>query len=264
MTVTALPDYSTVNGCPRVRLTATSTLGGSAWVSLWRVHADGSRYRVIVDRNARLTGGSWTGFDYHAPLNVMVTYEATTASETGVSGLAWVSSDSGWLVHATDPDRSMRIEFLPDDGLGDDEFASKAGVFEIVGSDRPASVWDDSVTISSSARLGFLAEDAGSAQALLRSGGPLLLNLPEAWDVTWRWVQAKSMTLQRNAGVVAFGGKAGYPYRHLSFSYTWVQQPRIDLTPQWSYDDTSTAFVSLNALEAAYATLDNLITDTRV
>ena len=250
---------------PFVQLSVASTLGGSEWVSLWRTHADGSRYRVLVDRNARLTGGSLVGLDRHCPFGQVVTYSAGTASETSAGVAAVLLSDTPWLIHASETALSMPVEYVPDDGFGDDDYASTAGVFEIVGGNRPAVVWDDTVTVTSSVRLGFLAEDARQrAAALLRSGGPLLLNMPSGWDVDWRWVQGKSVKFERNAGVTAAGGKAGYPYRYLSCSYTWVDTPDVDLTPQWTYDDLPGAFATLNALEAAYATLDDLILDNRI
>lgn len=260
LTVTAVPGW---DPAPRVQLSVASTLGGSDWVSVWRIHSDGSRNRVLVDRNARLTGGTWVGFDRHCPFGEVVAYEAQTASETSAQVSTALMGASPWLIHASDSTRSMLVEFLPEDGFGDDDYASSAGVFEVAGSDRPASVWDDTVTVTSSVRLGFLAAEAAKAALLLRSGGPLLLNMPPGWDVKWRWIQGKSVKVERNAGVTAAGGKAGYPYRYLSCSYTWIRQPDVDLTPSWSYDDLPDAFPSLTALEAAYATLDDLIVDRR-
>lgn len=250
---------------PFVRLTVSSTLGGSAWLSLVRTHADGSQYRVLVDRNARLAGGTWVGLDRCCPFGQVVTYTATTATESVTVTATPLLSSTPWLIHASETELSMPVEFVPDDGFGDDDYGSTAGVFEIVGSSRPASVWDDTVTVTSSVRLGFLANEARlHAASLLRSGGALLLNMPAGWDVDWRWIQPKSVKVERNAGVTALAGKAGYPYRYLSCSYTWVTQPDVDLTPRWTYDDLPSAFVSLNALESSYATLDDLILDSRL
>ena len=115
MTLTAVQE---LDDRPRVRLSVSTTLGGSAWVSLWRTHEDGSRFRVLVDRNARLTGGAWVGYDYHAPLaGHDVTYEAVTASESATAEV-FLDGVVPWLVHATNPDLSMPIEYVPEDGFG--------------------------------------------------------------------------------------------------------------------------------------------------
>lgn len=250
---------------PFVQLTVSSTLGGSAWLSLWRTHADGSRYRVLVDRDTRLAGGSWVGVDRHCPFGQVVSYSAETVSETSAGVVAVLLSDTPWVIHASETALSMPVEFVPEDGFGDDDYASTAGVFEVVRSIRPVTVWDDTVTVTSTVRLGFLAEQARQhAAALLRSGGPLLLNMPPGWDVDWRWIQGKSVKVERNEGRTAAGGKAGYPYRYLSCSYTWIDTPDVDLTPRWTYDSLPDAFASLTALEGSYATLDDLILDNRI
>jgi hypothetical protein len=263
MTLTTVAGQDGASDSPRIKVTLASTLGGSEWVTITRTHEDGESFRVITDRNARLSGGAWVGYDYHAPFGQMVSYTATTANETSAATPAVLLSDVTWLIHATDPTLSVPVEYLPEDALGDDNLGGSAGLFTIRGSDRPATVWDDTMVITSTVRAGFLPEQMPALYKLLRSGGPVLLNIPAGLDVDWRWI-APSAKIGRNLGKTAAGGAAGYPYRMLDIGYTWVRQPEIDLTPEWSYNTLEAAFPTLNALEAAYATLDAIITDTRI
>jgi hypothetical protein len=261
LTVTAAQDFSGVS--PRIRLDLASSLGGSEWVTINRTHENGDVHRVITDRNARLSGGAWVGYDYHCPFEADVEYHAVTALETSAAVTTSCLSPNAWLIHHSDPTLSVEVVYIPEDGFGDDDLGDGAAVFTIRGSDRPATVWDDTMAITSSVKLGILPEQQAQAMRLLRSGGPVLLNVPAGWDVDHRWIKPKAK-IARNLGRVANGGVAAYPYRMIEISYTWVRQPFVDLSPEWSYDTLDAAWVTLDALEAGYATLDDIITDTRI
>ncbi len=262
LTLTAVQDFS--GAAPRIKLDLSSTLLGSEWVSIMRTHEDGESYKVIMDSNSRLSSGLLSAaFDYHPPFEQELSYVAVTANETSNAVVVTARSTTAWLCHASDPTLSIEVAYIPEDGLGDDDVADGSGVFTIRGSNRPAVVWDDTVSITSSVRLGILPEQQSAVLKLARSGGPLLLNIPKGLDVDWRWIQPK-LKINRGLGKTASGGSQGYPYRMIEIGYTWVRQPDVDVVPEWSYADLNAAFPTLQASMDAYATIPDLVADKRI
>jgi hypothetical protein len=215
---------------------------------------------VLLENGARLAGGSWSGFDYHAPFNQLVTYAAQAAGfESAASTVTELPNDSTtWLIHASNPDLSL----IPDKvrEVGDLAYAVDAEQFDVYGSQYP-------VTVSS----GFRKAAAGSmvfvvaalsvpdVRALFADSGPILVNTPgvDGWDVSWAWVQPGAVTISNPANMT------GYPWRHVSFPFQVIGAPDIDVTPVWTCADVVATYATCAAVTAVYSTCANLTLDVR-
>jgi hypothetical protein len=258
VTLTVTPTVEAFVTPVRVRLNVVSTLGGNDRVTVTRVHDDGARWVVLTEQGARLASGSWVGYDYHFPALQTITYEATAGVESAVSTTVMVSLSSVWLHHPSDPALSVQAMFVPENGMGDDEVTSKAGVWDIVGSEFAVSVSDETLRTASSVSLAVEASQVPAVKALLRKGGPLLLVVP-GWDVSWRWIQP-----QGGVSIKVPGGRKAVPFRIVTIPYVVVDQPDVDLQSPWNYTLLGDAFASYTAMNAAYSSNENISTDTRV
>lgn len=263
LTVTAVVDFSLP---PRVRLDVASTTGGplpvpgGAPVAVVRVHEDGSRWPVLLENGARLGGGSWAGFDYHAPFNQLITYVAQAAGfESAQSVVTELVNDSTtWLIHASDPSLSL----IPDKvrEIGDLTYASDAEQFDVYGSQYPVTVSSGfRKAAASTLTVVVAAGSVAAVRALLADSGPILVNTPadDGWDVTWLWVQPGAVTISNPANMTA------YPWRRVSFPFQHIGAPDIDVTPVWTCDDVVATYATCNAVVAAYSTCTNLALDVR-
>lgn len=269
LTITAAVDFSLP---PRVRLDVASTtagplpIPGGAPVSVVRIHEDGSRWSVLLENGARLAGGSWSGFDYHAPFNQFVTYAAQAAGlESSASGTVEMINDSTtWVIHPSNPDLSLTPEVVTK--LGDLDYDSDAQVFDVYNSPYPVTVSSGfRKAPASSIEFMILKEDVSSWVELFADSGPILLNTPstEGWDVTWAWVQPGALKVS-NPGASGFSrGPVNHPLRTVSFPFRLIGAPDVDVTALWTCDDVVATYATCNAVLAAYSTCTNLTLDVR-
>lgn len=271
--VTVSPDmYS----APLRVLLNVSSGSVNAPVSLVRVHADGSEYPVLTESGARLIGGTWAGYDYHAPLGVPVSYRAAVNADSGTSSATWLPAASGlWLIPADDPALAVKVAFV--DEIADDSYDVPAQVVSTIGSPYPISLTEDpddsdGVTVGVKASLTVAVEpsDLAAAKRLLLRGGPLLIqaaNQP-GWDVTWRWIQPTGTSFANKGSNDMPGGRAGYPFRYITIPYQQIAQPDVGVTPLWTAGDAyaywSGQGVNAGALVAKYATALDFKLDNRV
>ena len=159
--------------------------------SIVRIEPDGSRYAVIGTEPVMVTGGLWGGADYMAPLDVEVTYEATSGDDVAVltSDPVTVDSDeSAWLKHPTDTALNMRISLAE---APERDRRLNVTVLPVLGRTHPLAVSDgrrNAATSELTLRTSTLAE-AVNMRALMDDGSPLLLQGPAAWDVGSVWIQ---------------------------------------------------------------------------
>jgi hypothetical protein len=268
LTITPTVDFSLP---PRVRLDVAAGISGplpvpaGAPISVVRVHADGSRWQVILENNARLGSGTWAGFDYHAPFNQSVTYIAQAAGfESAASAIREIPNDSTtWLIHSSDPTLSFTPELVTK--LGDLEYESDAQVFNVYNSPFPVTVSSGTrKAASSSIEFMVLRQDIGTVQALFADSGPILLNTPsvDGWDLTWVWIQPGNVKIS-NPSPSSNMGPARHPLRTVSFPFQLIGAPEIDTTPIWTCDDVVATYATCNAVVAAYSTCTNLALDVR-
>lgn len=245
----------------RVQLTVASTTGAplatpeGSTVTVLRVHEDGTRWRVLTETNPRITGGSYIGFDYHAPFNVPVRYVVQAGgNESAVSGEAWVISDAPWLISSSIPERSLMPAFV--DNLGGRKLPWNGQLVEVAQSAFPVPrSFGYRGAGSASLRVGVYPEDLPALRLLVSDSSQLLLNFPprDGWDVTWLWVQPLDID-EDNPGTNDMPrGAAGYPYRMVSIPYAVVDSPDLDLTPVWTDGDLVAAYPTDAAVVAAFA-----------
>lgn len=269
LAVTAAVDFSLP---PRVRLDVAATTSGplpvpgGAPVAVVRVHEDGSRWPVLLENGARLGGGSWAGFDYHAPFNQLITYVAQAAGVESAQSVVTelVNESTTWLIHASDPTLSLIPEVVTK--IGDLDYESDAQVFDVFNSPFPVTVSSGfRKAAASSMELMVLREDVAAVRALFADSGPILLNTPatDGWDVTWAWVQPGAVKIG-NPGADGFSrGPVNHPLRAVSFPFKLIGAPDLDVTPVWTCDDVVATYATCNAVVAAYSTCTNLALDVR-
>lgn len=244
---------------PAVLVDVVSSPSVSAPLKVYRVHDDGSRHRVLTDGRAVLVG-SWSGYDYHAPLNRTFTYVAAAEGqpESAESSVVFLPSEDAWMVHATDPVKSFPIVKVLAGSQSQVTYQGTATEYAILNSALPV-VRTDSPRSGAVGHLNVKvpAEDVAAALELFKDGGPLLFN--GAWgsvDYPWMWINAKDL-------VVANPGPIGFPFRTFSFDFRECRAPDADVVPTWTLDDVAAAFTDLNAVAAAYSDLRALQLDIR-
>jgi len=242
LTLVATEDYGTPEEYPRTRLEVVASGGGFSPLTFTRTHvADGSVWPVIVGADSRLSGGVWTGFDNHCPLGVDVTYQVASLTETSTDEEAYLFDefDRAWLLHGSDPTRALPAVHVIESE--DDSYSNNAGLFDIIGDDRPLVVSDSSGRITSSVVLAVNPDQVPAVYALVRGGSPLLLTVAagDGRQFHWRWVQASSVEVSRPSAVLHS------PFRYLTVSYVVVRQPDFDQSPTWTSGE---ALIALTAL----------------
>lgn len=257
LTVTAAPVYV---DSPCVQVTVSSSPTLTAPLVVYRVHEDGTRYRVLMTANPMLVG-SWSGFDFHAPFNEDVTYTAAAAGlVSAASGVAWLSSDdTTWLIHPTEP----ALSFVVDQLMGPSApyvYPTRSQSYQVIGRRLPVTRTDfpragerGQLVVKCETR-----ESRDALKALLADDGPILLNSPYASDdLGWKWVQFGDLTISNPGGFLSF------PFRYATLPYTETTQPDADQAPVWTYDDLKAAALTssptyTNLHSAGFATYDAL------
>lgn len=219
---------------PRNQINIAGTGGDlNAFFTLTRTDPDGRVRKVIIEPNSRLASGVWAGFDYHAPFNQAVTYQAkTTVSATAAP--VTLSVPVSWLIHRTNPALSIQVDKVM--AISDRVAASTASPHFAFGAEFPvtrnegvrrARTGSLTVQVTSRAR-------QAAMESLLHDSGVILMNLTlgagVGWlDETWAWIQPGDLTFN-NPGAWAY-----YPTRNITFPYQVVDVPAGAIAPIWTY-----------------------------
>lgn len=260
LTVTTAVPYSDQ---PSVLLDVASSPAITDVVRLFRVHDDGSRYRVLtVDSPAKLIGGTWTGFDSHAPFNRSVTYVAETDTQTSAaSAETWlVSDDSTWLIHRSNPELSVVVDVVTN--IADTSYKDRSQRFDVLGKRDPVSR-TDYPRGGESGSMSVLCDGPESwarLNALFADSGPILVNLKplRGFIKEWKWVQPGDLKMSSPTG------NDRVNVREASFSYEEVTQPDADAFPLWSFDDITALGLTFTQLAALYTDFRAMQLDLRV
>lgn len=243
---------------PSVLVQVDSSPAVSESLTVYRVHDDGARYKVLTDQPPVMVGG-WGGYDYHAPFNEPFTYVAE--SETMVSpasGAVFLPSDTTWLISASDPELSTVVTAVLD--LGELSFDDPAQRYLALGASKPTYRWSrprSGPSFSLSLHCDS-PDEAAQIRAVLRPGGPILLNMHQPDPVGWMWVQPTGSKMGTP------GGKWRTEYREWSFGLEQCEQPNLDVTSPWDCAALAAQYESAAAAAAAYADVRSMALDVRL
>jgi hypothetical protein len=239
---------------PAILVTVTSSPALTAPLVLWRVHEDGTRWRVLTEANANVIT-TWSGYDFHAPFNQMITYTAEAGGLSGSSAGTMLISDAGvWLIHASDPSLTVLVDKV----IGPAQpykYPSVTQSFRPLGSKLPVQR-HDFPRGGESGQITIKCEDEASraaAKACLADNGVTLINTPFTDDdIGWKWVQIDDTELSNPGGAVPF------VFRYVVLPYREVRQPDVDAgvwTLGESRVESVTLYPTLGAAKAKFATL---------
>lgn len=247
----------------RVLLTLTWTTVTQATIT--RIHPDGTRWPVRAANPALVastTGVGWTGYDAEAPLDVAVTYTASSTQDPATFSATPVTvpSDTGmvgsmaWLTHPLQP--SLSVLFAVSDIAAQTRVARRA-VLPIMGSSLPVAVSD--VRLAPTGELTgatLTAADAAALAALIADGATLLVRCPATWGSMWFYAAIGDVTDENPTRV------GPQPDREWKLPYTVVAAPVGVAGGSLgdTYNDVLTAYATYNALLAGEATYNALLT----
>lgn len=152
---------------------------GIRYATIIRIHADGSRYKVRGGDPATVLG-AWARWDYEAPLDQDVTYEATSDERLGSTTSAGpVNVSSGgrfWLKSVANPALNIAVR-VADKGTR----TAPARASKLEPPLRPDAIYVYQVRATDKGVISLYAADRATEaaiRALLASGGPLILQYP--------------------------------------------------------------------------------------
>jgi hypothetical protein len=244
LTVTAAAEFVVP---VRVLVEVASSPSVTNVLRVYRVHADGSRNRVLTAGRA-LLNGTWSGYDYHAPFNESFTYVASTGVEadSAPSSALFIPSDEVWLLHPSDPALSVLVDTVTN--VSARKLPSAAQAFKILGSPVPVmrtnstrgpQEWDLEVLVDGQ-------DETDAVEALFDSDLPIYINSPRSDIFRSSWVQPGDVSIEPP------GGYFRTDLRLVSFSCTRCAPPDVDVLPVWTYADASAEFTG------AYTTADGV------
>lgn len=185
-TVTAVAKPATVS----VQITVDWPAATTATVS--RVDPDGTRVPIRGGDNLSLPGGVAIRYDYEAPLDVPVSYVATSPDvpdvEVTSAQVTVASGGRAWLKHPGKPTLNRALAHFR--ALGAGTYPVTRGVFAVEGRADPVVVSSVRRTLHDSTamfRTGTALEEA-DVSALLADGSALLLQTPAGWRWGSRYV----------------------------------------------------------------------------
>ncbi len=184
-----------------VLLQLTFTTVTSATIT--RIHPDGTLWPVRGANPTPVNSTSGIGatvFDFEAPMDVAVTYRASS-TQTGTTfscSAVTVPSDPSdlrsraWLTHPLKPSLStlLRVEAVPERTR-----QARAGVLSILGRPDPVALTDVRLSGSGSLQaITFTAAAANALTALLADGGVVCYRAPGAWRNPWMYLLLGDVT----------------------------------------------------------------------
>ena len=226
-------------------------------VTIVRTDPDGTRVTVIGTEPATVTGGAWVGVDHTAPLDLAVTYEASSGDDIAVlvSNTVTVAGDgSMWLKHPTLHALNTRISLAE---TPERDRRLNVNVMAVLGREYPLAISDgrrNAPTAEMVMRTETLAE-AANMRALLADGSPLLLMAPDGWDVGTVWIQP---TETKEKWLIRYMAD---PRRVWTVGYATVGRPAaLDLTGIiGDWDGLVAAYATWNDVGFANGSWDDLM-----
>lgn len=171
---------------------------GVRTATVTRVHPDGTTYDVRGGDPATMCT-AWARYDYEPPLDVAVTYQATSTERPGLTvttgPVTVASATEAWLKHPTKPYLNRQITL---GSLDRRQRQSRAGVLR-----PPLRKFPITTHGVMSAEVGSLSvETAGTAEldainTLLDDDADLLLALPAVWGGHHWYVTVRTATAER-------------------------------------------------------------------
>ncbi|MEV4417034.1 hypothetical protein [Catellatospora sp. NPDC049609] len=147
-----------------------------------RVHPDGSTHQVRGGDPALVCTG-WARWDYEAPLDVEVTYQATSPERDGSTAVSdavtLASGTEAWLKHPTRPSLNLLLTIR---SLGPRQRQARRGV--LVAPLRPDPIVVHGAFGAPSGLVTVETDgdaDLAAIDAILADGSDLLLQLPPEW-----------------------------------------------------------------------------------
>lgn len=260
LTITSAASY-TLTLPPSVTLTATATTGtpnpvvDGALIQMVRIHSDGSRHNVLTGANPRFSGGGWSGLDCHCPYNQFVTYEITASGSTVTGAGISITSTATWLVHASLPALSVKVDAVA--VIGDRTRASRSTRFQPL--EAPAVFLSDGLRNGVTGSIDVRLIDPYPVNTLLDDDSVILINTPgtTGYDLTWLWVQPKDVQYVNPAG-----GWVKYAVRHAVIPFEQSADP-VTESAALTCLVASTYAASCTAYAALYSTCTQASLDVR-
>lgn len=171
---------------------------------------------------------------------------------------ALLVSSQAWLIHPVDPGLSVKVNVS---GLATRTTrGSRAALFPVIGASRPVTR-SDGVRASLTGETTVFVDDLAAADALdelCARSEAVLINLASTVDrpidYPWLWVQPETVTRE--------WVNAGIEMRRVIFGWVEVDQPTAPGGALWTWDDVGLAYSTIDAVNAQYASLANLVTET--
>lgn len=132
--VTVIPEPG--NSPPRMLLSLTGFLGTT--VTVTRIDSNGNRSPVRLGNPGTLNAGAWIGYDYEAPFNKTVRYEAA-ATLTVTSDPVTLTVGRPWLIHPGIPALSQPVNLVAPPTRSRE---TNQGVHNILGRRTPIIITD--------------------------------------------------------------------------------------------------------------------------
>lgn len=261
LNITGAPHYR-LGLPPSVLLTVASTTGppnevaeGSS-IDLYRVHRDGTRHRVLTGAHPRISGGAWLGIDCHAPFNQAVTYEVT-AGPTVSSPPVMVPSNDTWLVHASDPDLSVRIRVVT--VIADRGYKSRATRFQPFDAAPVFVAADSRGGVNGSIEFGLPPAAVPAVLSLLADDSTVLISTPGSvdWDLKWLWCQPGDVSEK------TIPGTKKSDWRFITLPFEATAEPDTD-TAVLTCGEAAEFATTCAAYAALYANCGDASIDRRV
>jgi hypothetical protein len=241
---------------PRVALNLASITGTEA--TILRVDPDGRSRPVRSAEPAALTSGAWIGWDYEAPFGAPISYTVvpTTGATQSTAQLTLDVPDI-WLIHASLPDLSMRLDTQQVTALAPRARSPRSAVLTPLGRSTPVVVSD--VRASASAGIELFTDTYDQRDelwALLDDGTPILVNIPPGlgWGITAEWAAVEEVTETPIVG--------NSTVRTFTLPYAVVDRPVGALTATWTWAGVIAAYPTWGDALAAYDTYADVLANT--
>lgn len=253
--VTVVPEP--LNTPPRVRIELTGFLGST--VTVVRIDQAGNVTPIRLANPATLDGGTWLGYDYEAPFQQIVTYQAT-ATLTVTSDPVVLDVSQPWLIHPGIPDLSQPIQLT---GVPQKSRATNQGVHNVLGRRTPIII-TDGARRAPTFDLMLHTDNADQEDALnelLDDASVLLLQIayPGVTKTSYQWVGIDNAQAQSLTDIWQDNDTLQW-----TLSCTETDYPDGLLQAQRTLADVASEFATLGDLANNYATLRDIITDTLI
>jgi hypothetical protein len=203
----------------RVSLAVTGASGATGYIR--RTNPDGTAATVRNGEPATFTAGAWSDYDYEAPMDLAVTYQALSSDQTTVqatsSSVTLASNDKTWLKDPTVPALNFVLKVT---SMGDLTRDLPTGVFFVAGRTYP--VVTTGHRFAPTGDLVVYTETFAERQAMLNilsTGRVLQLSTPDGYGLGAYYVGVGAVVEHRPTAI------ADNPVRHWTLPLTVTDRP---------------------------------------